>query len=262
MTLNPDSFRKSPIYSALTRIYDAVMEEVDYESWADYIDDLIQTHAPGAREILELACGTGTVALLLDELGYYSITATDISPEMVGRAEEKARSTGSGVRFRPMNALEMDLEEHFDVVFMMFDSINYLQSEEEILRLHEQVGRVLRPGGLFLFDFTTPRHSREAVHYLDNETGEIPGYRYLRRSRYDAWRAIHTNEFEIEKLDPESGRVVETFVEVHQQKIYTLRQMMRILSRTGFHLVQSYDGLSFEPAGYRSLRITVVTEWP
>jgi ubiquinone/menaquinone biosynthesis C-methylase UbiE len=70
-------------YSALAQIYDDVMVEVDYETWTDYIDEIIYQYHPEAQSVLELACGTGTMALSLEELAAYKITATDGSPEMI-----------------------------------------------------------------------------------------------------------------------------------------------------------------------------------
>ncbi|MEX2602377.1 MAG: class I SAM-dependent methyltransferase, partial [Balneolaceae bacterium] len=174
---------KEPNYTVLARIYDTLMDDVNYEAWADYIDEVIQEHHPEAVDILELACGTGTVALLLDELGVYSITATDGSPSMIEKAQQKTGPEHSEILFQVMNFLEIDLDSKYDVVFMVFDSLNYLHSEADIEKLHAEVAGVLRPGGIFIYDFTTPRNSRKAISYLHNEEGISPDhYRYFRTS--------------------------------------------------------------------------------
>lgn len=251
-----------PIYSVLAHIYDTLMHDVDYELWADYIDELIQMHAPDAEHLLELACGTGSVALSLSELGYYNITATDASETMIEKARVKNSKAGSPVRFKTADFLNLNLSETYDLIFLIFDSINYLHSEEEILELHDEVRKVLKPGGLFIFDFTTPRNSRQAVRYLNNEEGISPdNYRFFRTSHFNAKDNIHTNEFEIEKLDTGRDRIEKTFVEVHQQKIYTFDQMAAMIKKTGFSVLEYYDDFRFEPANKNSLRITVVSQW-
>ena len=68
------------------------MKDVDYEAWTDYIDEIIMMHHHEARDVLELACGTGTMALSMEEIGYYNITATDLSPEMIKQANRKRKS--------------------------------------------------------------------------------------------------------------------------------------------------------------------------
>lgn len=255
-------FTYEPIYSVLAHIYDTLMEDVNYEDWADYIDQLIQEHAPDAKKILELACGTGSVSLLLDELDLYDLTSTDVSPTMIEKAREKAIKKGAKVTFRTMDFLNIDLREEFDLVFMVFDSLNYLHSEEEILKLHDQVARVIKPGGCFIYDFTTPRNSRRAIEYLHNEEGVSPNhYRYYRTSDFDAKNNIHINEFEIEQLDKQHKNIEQRFVEIHRQKIYTLDQVLSIVGKTDFQIQAYYKGFTLKKADNRSLRITMVLQW-
>lgn len=246
-------------YSILADIYDEVMEDVDYETWADYIDDIILEHNPETVDVLELACGTGTVALTLEELDCYNIKATDGSAEMIRIARKKAGRLQSDVDFETMNFLDLRLDEKYDVVFMVFDSLNYLHTEEEILELHRQVRSVLKPDGIFIYDFTTPRNSRKAIHFLNNEKRVINRhYRYRRTSEYDEEEHIHINRFKIEQTDPHTHKVLNIFQEEHRQKIYTLREIETMIKKTDFKILSSYDGFELKPAHARSLRITMV----
>lgn len=260
--MSSSRFTYEPIYSVLAHIYDTLMEDVNYEEWADYIDQLIREHSPDARNLLELACGTGTVSLLLDELDIYTITSTDASPAMIEKAKIKAAKRDSSVTFKTMDFLNIDLREKFDVVFMVFDSLNYLQSEKEILELHNQVSRVIKPGGFFIYDFTTPRNSRKSIEYLHNEEGISPNhYRYYRTSDFDAKKNIHINEFEIEKLDKNHKNIEQRFVEIHKQKIYNLDQILSIARKTDYQIQDYYDGFTLKKADNKSLRITMILQW-
>ncbi|PWN07168.1 class I SAM-dependent methyltransferase [Rhodohalobacter mucosus] len=246
-------------YSVLAEIYDDVMGDVDYETWTDYIDDIIVEHNPESVDILELACGTGTMALSLEELDCYTITATDASPEMIRVAQQKAERMKSDIEFRTMNFLDLQFEKTFDVVYMVFDSLNYLHTEEEILELHRQVRDVLKPDGIFIYDFTTPRNSRKAIHFLNHEEKVVNrNYRYRRTSRYDEDAGIHTNCFIIEQTDPHTKKTLQTFQEEHRQKIYTQREIETMIKKTDFKIVMAYDGFELKPAHSRSLRITMV----
>lgn len=246
-------------YSILAEIYDDVMSDVDYETWTDYIDDIIVEHNPESVDVLELACGTGTMALSLEELDCYNIIATDASPEMIRVAQQKADRTQSDVEFRTMNFLDLRLGQTFDVIFMVFDSLNYLHTEEEILELHRQVRNVLKPDGIFIYDFTTPRNSRKAIHFLNNEEKVANrNYRYRRTSEFDEEAGIHTNRFFIEQTDPHTRKILETFQEKHRQKIYTQREIETMIKKTDFKIVMAYDGFELKPAHSRSLRITMV----
>src|SRR6056297_2845098 len=115
------TLKEKPTYSVLADIYDIVMADVDYETWADYIDEIILMHQPSARSILELACGTGTIALSLEELDCYEISATDGSPDMIRIARQKAAKANSEINFQTMNFLDLSFERSFDVIYMVFD---------------------------------------------------------------------------------------------------------------------------------------------
>lgn len=251
--------KKRDAYSTLAQIYDDVMKDVDYETWADYIDEIIMQHHPEGSDLLELACGTGTMALSLEELGYYTITATDGSDAMIKIAQKKADEAVSDVTFKTMNFLDINLGKTFDVVFMVFDSLNYLHTTEEILLLHRQVKKILKPGGLFIYDFTTPKNSRQAILVLNNNSRRInPVYRFHRESTYDAKNRVHTNRFHIEKKAENTSKKKEMIEEVHQQKIYTLDEIKSIINKTDFTILEAYDGFELIPAHENSLRITMV----
>ncbi|MDZ7774021.1 MAG: class I SAM-dependent methyltransferase [Balneolaceae bacterium] len=252
-----------PEYSKLAEVYDALMEDVDYAYWADFIDALMQQHHPDPRHVLEVACGTGSLAISLDELDCYEITATDKSPDMIRQARRKGREAGSEVDFRVMDFLDIDLDQRYDVVFSVFDSVNYLHSTRQVDAMLQETRRVLRPGGLLIFDFTTPRNSIQAIRYLNNEEGYAEGgYRYFRKSRYDPEEKIHYNDFRIEKLADDRETVLREFRELHRQRIYTLTEMREVVAATDYRLAAAYKGFEMEEADNRSLRITMVLRCP
>ncbi|MGM0545170.1 MAG: class I SAM-dependent DNA methyltransferase [Bacteroidota bacterium] len=252
-----------PEYSKLADIYDSVMEDVNYELWADFIDEIMLRHHPDPKTVLELACGTGSVSLFLDELECYSIMGTDKSPQMIDKARQKNDAMMCNVTFKVMDFLDLQLDKQFDVVFSVFDSINYLQSEDEVATFLSQTQEVVAPGGLLIFDFTTPKNSIQAIDYLNNEEGYTEdNYRYFRKSSYDAENQLHENTFRIQKLGNDQETVLEQFEEVHHQRIYTLQQMLDIIDQTAYNIRAKYSGFEFEEANQQSLRITMVLQCP
>ena len=246
-------------YSALAEIYDDVMSDVDYETWADYIDEIILTHHPEAIRLLELACGTGTVALSLEELDHYEITATDISDSMISVAKKKGIERSSSIQFRVMNFLKPDLKSLFDVIYMTFDSINYLHENEQILQLHRNVKDLMAPNGVFIYDFTTPKNSRKAIHYLNHENRTLTnGFQYTRSSSYNSRSRIHTNEFLIKKEN--KCNQADIYQEVHHQKIYTLNEITALVAKTNFSILKAYNSFTLDNATEKSLRVTMVLQ--
>lgn len=253
------SEKKSAPYSVLAEIYDDVMSDVDYETWADYIDEIILTHHPEAFRLLELACGTGTVALTLEELDHYDITATDRSDSMISVAKKKGIDRSSSIRFRVMDFLNPDLNGPFDVIYMTFDSLNYLREEEQILQLHKNARNLMAPDGLFIYDFTTPANSRKAIHYLNHENRTLTsGFQYNRLSNYDSRARIHTNEFRIKKMN--RCNQPDIYREVHRQKIYTLNEIATLVEKSNFTLLEAYNSFTLDRATEKSLRVTMVLQ--
>jgi 2-polyprenyl-3-methyl-5-hydroxy-6-metoxy-1,4-benzoquinol methylase len=245
-------------YSALAILYDTLMKDVDYESWADYIDEIIQTHHPTAEFLLELACGTGSIALSLDELGYYTIDASDISREMLEVAIHKSAEMDSGVNFFPMSFQRLNVNETYDVVFSVFDSINYLTEPDKIKGFLQESVKLMDEDGLLIFDFATPKNSLESVDDLDNDQEEFGNYRFFRKSSFDIKRHLHYNHFEIERLDPDGREVIETFTEIHCQRVYTLEEMKKLVEQSPWSLIAAYGDFELTEADDNSSRITLV----
>lgn len=254
------SASETEIYSVLAEVYDVLMSDVNYELWADFIDEIIIEHHPEPAEILELACGTGTMALSLEEFDCYNITATDASQQMINKAREKAAKADSKVDFRTMNFLSIDLDKGFDVIYMVFDSINYLLTDIDIHKFFREIKQVLNPDGIFIFDFTTPRNSLKSIKYLNNERGTgKTGYRYFRTSRFDRKANMHYNDFRIHKLDKDQN-ILQNYRENHKQRIHSLNEMNTFIEKSELDIVAAYDGFQLKPAHSNSLRITMVLQ--
>ncbi len=131
----------------LAPFYDPVMG--DRAQHARYLRSLIQKHAPRARTLLELACGTGSI---LEQLWtHYDVTGLDLSEEMLEVAAEKL----PGVPLFRADMRTFDLGERFDVVLCVYDSINHLLRFDEWRAVFSRAQNHLNESGLFLFDMNT-----------------------------------------------------------------------------------------------------------
>jgi ubiquinone/menaquinone biosynthesis C-methylase UbiE len=117
------------------------------------IADLVQV-GPGDAA-LDVGCGPGDLALVLAQrVGPDGLVAgIDASPEMIGRARQKARRRGISVDFRndPVEALSF-ADQVFDTVVSSF-VVHHLPAD---LKRHAMasIARVLKPGGrVYLIDF-------------------------------------------------------------------------------------------------------------
>lgn len=106
---------------------------------------------PGDR-VLDVACGTGVVALTAARLGAEA-TGLDLTPELVAHAKENAAIMGLEARFVEGDAEELPFEDaSFDVVVSQFGHI-FAPRPEVVTR---EMLRVLRPGGTIAFSSWPP----------------------------------------------------------------------------------------------------------
>lgn len=95
-------------YGDFAYYYDLLTGNVDYERRADYISSLLAENGVGKGILLDLACGTGTMSLLLSEKGY-DIIGVDASEEMLSQAQEKKMEKGADIIFLCQKMEELDL---------------------------------------------------------------------------------------------------------------------------------------------------------
>jgi SAM-dependent methyltransferase len=108
---------------------------------------LVLLRESGVRTILELGCGTGNDAARLAGEGY-SVTATDLSGEAIGQAQARF---GSMARF-----MVADMTQRLPFPDGGFDAVMsnvamHMFPDSVTRTVFAEVGRLVRPDGLFLF---------------------------------------------------------------------------------------------------------------
>ena len=86
------------MYADFSKVYDELMQEIDYGAWGDYLFRITLNAARPIKKVLEFGCGTGNITLELAKKGF-EVTAVDLSEEMLTVADEKADAAGLPVRF-------------------------------------------------------------------------------------------------------------------------------------------------------------------
>jgi hypothetical protein len=110
--------------------------------------------------VLDLACGTGSLSVLLAKKGY-RVLAADASEDMLAMAWEKASELEQPPYFICQRMEQLRLPYGVDWVACCLDSLNYLTDPKKLARAIGKVGLFMEPGGVFLFDALTPAHFRE-----------------------------------------------------------------------------------------------------
>lgn len=114
----------------------------------------------GSGRILELAIGTGRVALPLAAKGH-EIMGIDGSPEMVAKMREKPGGPDIPVVIGDM--ADVGVDGPFDHIFLIFNTLFNLPDQDTQIRCFRNVSERLAPGGTFLIEAFVPDFS-EYVH--------------------------------------------------------------------------------------------------
>jgi ubiquinone/menaquinone biosynthesis C-methylase UbiE len=132
---------------AIPKLYETILGPVYFEPYAIETAKKVATLQP--RQVLETACGTGRVTNQLQKqlAADTSITATDISPDMLGIAIEKL-STLRNVSFQIADALNLPFADNsFDVVVCQFGAMFFTDKKKGF----SEASRVLKKNGKFIF---------------------------------------------------------------------------------------------------------------
>ena len=229
-------------YELLAGCYDGLTADVDYEAWADYLERQFRRSRRPVRTVLDLACGTGTIACLLAEQGY-QVVATDGSEEMLTQAAQKAAALERPPLFLHQSMPRLRLGMTVDAAISTLDALNYLTRRADLRETLERVYRWLRPGGLFLFDVNTPYKLRrmDGQVYLD-ETEES----------FCVWRTFYapgrkTCTYQVDLFQLNGDGTWDRAFEEHRERAWEREELEAYLAGAGFGSVTVTGDLSSRP---------------
>lgn len=231
-------------YDFLAEIYDAVMEHVNYAEWAEYLKILLSSEERPAR-FIDLSCGTGSLLYKLD-LATTRTFGCDLSAPMLRRAVSKNIAGMGGFCCGDFTTLPFR-SAVFDVAVALYDSVNYLPDEAQVRRFFSEADRILKPGGLLVFDAVTPYICNTAFKDFQETQffDEINGYE--RRSWYDVSEQIQYNEFILHL----KGK---TYEELHTQKIRKIKEWEKLVKKSPLRLEAVYADFTLTSAKRKSER--------
>ena len=149
-------------YCDFAFVYDRLTENVNYSERAGYIRTLFERlGVQNGADVLDLACGTGNLTVGLSQ--NYEMIGVDNSPEMLSIAQEKMYESGKRILFLCQDMTELDLYGTVDAAVCMLDSLNHLDTAEDIRKVIEKVGLFMNHGGIFIFDVNTIYKHREIL---------------------------------------------------------------------------------------------------
>ena len=224
----------SESYTYLAQFYSHLMKAIDYQNWADYIIELSEEFKIRNPKVLELSCGTGNIARILQN-SFNKFYLSDLSMPMLDQIPDINL---------PKICCDMTMlpfKQEFNFIFSTFDSVNYLMSKDQFLKFLSEVSKVLKRNGVLTFDVSLENNSLRYQKYL-NRSGKVKGIKYKQKSYFNVRSRIHYNHFEITLAD---GKKVE---EIHKQKIYRFEDYFEFIEDSDFYVSKCYETFTFQNA--------------
>ena len=236
-------------YADLALSYDRLTNDVDYEATVDFYWQLLEREGVDPRTAVDLACGTGSVALLLARKGL-QVIGVDLSADMLCQANQKAQEQGVYPMFICQPLQQLRLPRGVDLAVCALDSLDYITDPDDCQEAIARVYKVLNPGGCFIFDVNTPLklRSMDDQVFLD-EDDDV----------YCVWRGVFDEQTNIctyaMDLFQRQGEQWLRSYEEHQEYAYSQQQLTDYLKCAGFTHIEVFADRRMEAPGPEEQRI-------
>jgi SAM-dependent methyltransferase len=222
-------------YQQFAYLYDELMKDAPYDEWVQFVKDRCTKYNVQGVRLLDLACGTGELSVRLAQ-DKFQVTGIDLSEDMLAVAQAKAVDAGVKIPFFQQNMADLEGQREFDVIGIFCDSLNYLQTEQEVIATFSNAFEHLTGEGIFIFDVhsiykishlfinQTYAASEENVSYIWNS---FPG---------DSPNSVE-HELSFFVLDEQTGKY-DRYDELHFQRTYSVQQYLNWLNEAGFEVLE------------------------
>jgi SAM-dependent methyltransferase len=174
----------TPSYDLIAELYD---EDMGRSAPAGDLAFYAALAGQARGRVLELACGTGRVALSL-AAGGADVSGVDRSLPMLRQLERKQAALPAAARVRTacMDLRALALRGPFALVLLPYSAITYLLEEADRRELFRQIRGLLGPGGRFELDTFIPDPTLDRFpddHVFQDYRRTLPDGRVLSRSK-------------------------------------------------------------------------------
>lgn len=226
-------------YEALAVSYDRLTNDVDYPATVRFYNEILVREGLRPRTAVDLACGTGSVSVLLAQMGLH-VTGVDMSEEMLTVASQKAQELADPPRFVCQRLERLSLPRGVDLAVCALDSLDYITEPETCRQAIKRVYKALNPGGIFIFDVNTPEKLRamDGQVFLDEDDDVYCVW----RGEFDEVENICSYGMD---LFQRKGEVWERSFEEHREYAYSAEQLVDYLKEAGFSHIGVYADREF-----------------
>jgi ubiquinone/menaquinone biosynthesis C-methylase UbiE len=227
-------------FADFARYYDLFYKDKNYAGEAAFVQKLLEEHAPGARKLIELGCGTAKHAVHWLQ-GGCTVTGVDRSAQMLQEAARTVSSLPAPVRSR-LSLVEADVTRlpavaTHDAAVSLFHVVNYQTENDRLAGMFAGARRSLEPGGVFLFDFwygpaVLSDRPMVRVRELRSDTGET--VIRIAEPELDVNRNVVTVHYRL--LVSKAGEALREYRESHHMRYLFMPEIAMIARQAGFQV--------------------------
>lgn len=244
------------VFAGYSRYYDLLYRDKDYAGEARYVHDLVRKHAPTARSLVEIGCGTGAHAAELASLGY-DVVGVDMSEGMLAAAEARKSSLppnhAERIRFAAGDARTARLGQRFDAAISLFHVMSYQTSNEDLAAAFKTAAEHIDRNGVFVFDcwygpaVLTERPS-VTLKQLSDESIDVT--RVADPVMHPEQNLVDVN-YTVTIRDKLTGKV-EVLRETHRMRYLFSPEVAMLLEAAGMTLIDAREWMTEKPPGFHS----------
>ena len=202
---------------------------------AEFIAELLRL-LPGAR-ILDAPCGEGRITRELAAKGY-QLVGVDIAEEFLAVARAAAKQRNLTMNLELADVRSLSFRSEFDAAICWGNSFGFFDDAGNA-GLLQSLARALRPGGRLVLDASSNAESR-LPNFCQREWNRIADILFLEENEYDHSQGRMITHYTFIRGGKEEKRT-------GSHRIYTYREILKMLEEAGFAEVVSYASLSKEP---------------
>lgn len=231
-------------YEILAEYYDKFTGDVNYIDWVNFYKKILNKYDIKANTILDLGCGTGTLAYLMSEIDK-EIIGIDSSVDMLSVAVQK--ESVNKPLFINQSMANFKIHTSIDFCYSSLDSINYITNNDDLINTFKTVFKYLNTNGLFIFDINS-----------EEKFSKMSGKAFVRDDEdvFLVWEtdfsdSICTHNFNFFIKNNNGWDRIE---EIHIEKAYSTEHIYNILSDVGFCDITLYENIADEGRIFISAR--------
>ncbi|NLZ83151.1 MAG: class I SAM-dependent methyltransferase [Clostridiales bacterium] len=244
-------------YTSFASVYDIFMDNIPYDQWTDYVDNLLKKYGIQRGLLLELGCGTGNMTRRLSSKGYDTI-GIDSSEEMLAIARDKS-DDDSSILYLCQDMREFELYGTVSAVISVCDSINYILSEDDLIKIFRLVNNYLDLKGLFIFDLDTEYAYKDIIGDQTIAENREEGSFIWENTYYDEEKINQVDlTLFIPTKDKSSNRLFIKEQETHYRRAYSIDTIKRLIEEAGMEWVTAFHTLTEDAPRKDSERIYII----